>query len=42
LAKKAKRFSVERIVGILKWAELSMPAADLVRQTGIFEQTILS
>jgi putative transposase len=36
---KRKRFSVEQIVAILKQAELGLPVADLVRQTGISEQT---
>jgi len=34
-----KRFSVERIVAVLKQAELGLPVADLVRQTGISDQT---
>lgn len=34
-----KRFSVEQIVSVLKQAELGLPAADLVRQVGISEQT---
>jgi hypothetical protein len=37
LAMKRKRFSVELIVAVLKQAELGMPMADLVRQTGISE-----
>ena len=36
---KRKRFSVEQIVAVLKQAELGLPVADLVRQTGISEQT---
>ena len=36
---KIKRFSVEQIVAVLKQAELGLPVADLVRQTGISEQT---
>ncbi len=36
---KKKRFSVEQIVAVLKQAELGMPVADLIRQTGISEQT---
>lgn len=36
---KRKRFSVEQIVAVLKQAELRMLMADLVRQTGISEQT---
>jgi putative transposase len=36
---KRKRFSVEQIVAFLKQAELGLPVADLVRQTGISEQT---
>lgn len=39
LAIKRKRFSVEQIVAVLKQAELGLPVADLVRQTGISEQT---
>ena len=36
---KRKRFSVEQIVAVLKQAELGLPVADLIRQTGISEQT---
>jgi len=36
---KRKRFSVERIVGILKQAEVGVPVAELCRQAGISEQT---
>ena len=36
---KRKRFSVEQIVAVLKQAELGLLVADLVRQTGISEQT---
>ena len=36
---KWKRFSVEQIVAVLKQAELGMPVADIIRQTGISEQT---
>ncbi|WP_370468280.1 IS3 family transposase [Parvularcula maris] len=36
---KRKRYSVEQIVAVLKQAEMGMPVADLVRQTGITEQT---
>ena len=36
---KKKRFSVERIVGILKQAEVGVPVAELVRKVGISEQT---
>lgn len=32
---KKKRFSIEQIVAVLKQAELEMPVADLIRQTGI-------
>jgi putative transposase len=39
LAMKRKRFSVEQIVAVLKQAELGLPVADLIRQTGISEQT---
>jgi putative transposase len=36
---KRKRFTGEQIVAVLKQAELGLPVADLVRQTGISEQT---
>lgn len=36
---KGKRFSVEQIVAVLKQAELGMAVGDIVRQTGISEQT---
>jgi putative transposase len=36
---KRKRFSVEQIVAVLTQAELGMAVADIVRQTGISEQT---
>lgn len=36
---KRKRFSVEQIVAVLKQAELGMAVAEIVRQTGICEQT---
>ena len=36
---RRKRFSVERIVAILKQAEVGVPVADLIRQAGISEQT---
>ena len=36
---KKKRFSVEQIAEVLKQAELGMPVAELIRQTGISEQT---
>lgn len=36
---KRKRFSVEQIVAVLKQAELGMAVSDVVRQTGISEQT---
>jgi putative transposase len=36
---KRKRFSVEQIVAVLKQAELGMAVGDIVRQTGISEQT---
>lgn len=39
---KKKRFSIEQIVAVLKQAEIGMPVADLIRQMGISEQTILS
>lgn len=36
---KAKRFSVEQIVAVLKEAEAGMPVAELIRRIGISEQT---
>jgi len=36
---KRKRLSVEQIVAVLKQAELGMAVVDIVRQTGISEQT---
>ena len=36
---KKKRFSVEQIATVLKQAELGVPVAELIRQTGISEQT---
>ena len=36
---KKKRFTVERIVWILKQAEVGVPIGELVRQVGISEQT---
>ena len=36
---RRKRFSVEQIVAVLKQAEVGVPVADLIRQTGISEQT---
>jgi len=36
---KRKRFSVEQIVAVLSQAALGMAVADIVRQTGISEQT---
>lgn len=39
MALKRKRFSVERIVAVLKQAELGPPVADLIRKVGISEQT---
>ena len=35
---KKKRFTVERIGGILKQAEVGVPVRELVRKEGIFEQ----
>ena len=32
---KKKRFSVERIVGVLKQVEMGVPVAELIRQVGI-------
>lgn len=36
---KRKRFSVERIVAVLKQAEAGTPVAELIRHVGIAEQT---
>ena len=36
---RKKKFSVEQIVGVLKQAEVGVPAAELIRKTGITEQT---
>ena len=36
---KQERFSAERIVAVPKQAELGMSAADLIRKSGISEQT---
>lgn len=36
---KAKRFSVEQIVAVLKQAEAGTRVAELIRQVGITEQT---
>ena len=36
---KRKRYSVEQIVAVLKQADMGMPVADLIRHTGITEQT---
>jgi putative transposase len=36
---KRKRFSVERIVAVLKQAEAGTPVAELIRHIGISEQT---
>jgi hypothetical protein len=36
---KRTQFSVEPIVAVLKQAELGLPVADLICQTGISEQT---
>ena len=38
-AVKKRRFSVEQIVGVLKQAEVGVPAGELVRQVGVSEQT---
>ena len=38
-AVKKNRFSVERIVGILKQAEVGVPVAELIRKVEISEQT---
>ena len=34
-----RKFSVEQIVGMLKQAEVGVPVAELIRKTGITEQT---
>jgi putative transposase len=34
-----KKFSVEQIVGVLKQAEVGVPVGELIRETGITEQT---
>lgn len=34
-----KKFSVEQIVGVLKQAEVGVPAVESIRKTGIAEQT---
>jgi putative transposase len=36
---RKKRFSAERIVAILKQAELGIPVAELIRQVGVSERT---
>jgi putative transposase len=36
---KKKRFSTERIVAVLKQAEMGLDVSDLIRQLGISEQT---
>lgn len=36
---KNKRFSLEQIVAVLKQAEVGLPIAEVVRQSGISEQT---
>jgi putative transposase len=36
---KQKRFNVEQIVAMLKQAEARVPLAELIRRTGISEQT---
>ena len=36
---KRKRFAVEQIFAVLKQVKMGMPAADVIRQTGISEQT---
>ena len=36
---KKKRFSVQKIVGVLKQAEVGVPIREWVRQVGISEQT---
>jgi hypothetical protein len=37
LAMKTRRFFMEQIFGILKWAELGVPVAELIRKVGIGE-----
>ena len=36
---KKKRFSVQKIVGVLKQAEVGVPIGEWVQQVGISEQT---
>lgn len=36
---KKKRFSVEQIVGVLKQAEVGLPAAEVIRKAEISELT---
>jgi putative transposase len=36
---KRKRFSVEQIVAVPKQAEVGVPVVELIRKTGISEQT---
>ena len=36
---KKKRFAAEKIVAILKQAELGIPIVELIRQVGVSEQT---
>ena len=38
---KKKRFTVERIVGILKQSEVGVPVRELVRKEGISEASVL-
>lgn len=34
-----KKLSIEQIVGVLKQAEVGVPVAELIRKTGITDQT---
>ena len=36
---KKKRFSVEQMIGVLKQAQVGVPVAEVIRKTGISEQT---
>jgi predicted DNA-binding transcriptional regulator YafY len=36
---RKKRFSLERMVGVLKQAEVGVPVAEVIRKAGISEQT---
>jgi putative transposase len=36
---KKKRFSVEQMIGVLKQAEVGVPAAEVIRRAEISEET---